>query len=351
MNSESTPQEMHAWAQALTTSVLNQVIAAATQDGYMSIWQALCSEERLAIKHNHIDKSKALWLLANACGMFFNPSDREPFYLCTVRDESMVILPEEFTEMDIKYLKSIAAEIDNAFLRARIYDVLWLKSRHPGEVDFALNAIDAYCSIPIDTETWRHGGRECWLRAFSLARMRNAKSRSRLEHMEKVIDTAFDASGRENGLIALWLAIALRTNKRKRCCVTKFSKKLESLAHEFSAAGDYKSARDFFYESAQWCRINKDDIKESEIRKHAAETWVEEAIGHTKSDPPNYMAALICYESAIQAYRKIKSSEKKTKSILNARLRQLELELNEVSTSSMNQMEEIPMPVPDISRI
>lgn len=116
------------------------------------------------------------------------------------------MLPEDFAgrPMSIYFLNT--EEVDDVWLKARLADLVWLLQK-PRSHKHALLAIDAYRSLPLDTETWLYGGLECWQRAISLTRMLRAGSGDRMNEMEAKIITAFKIAKKEDGFLALWYLI------------------------------------------------------------------------------------------------------------------------------------------------
>ena len=155
-------------------------LADGEREGYSSMWQAFSSAARKASEDDRPSHGKALWLLADACSMMLSPKSlNEPFKPFMEMEGRRSVIPDDLSESDIAFYAEIVDEIDDAWLKARVADLVWLQQR-PRNVQFALAAIDAYRLIPLDAETWIRGGRECWERAISLARMLKSGAGTRL---------------------------------------------------------------------------------------------------------------------------------------------------------------------------
>lgn len=156
-----------------------------THDGYSSMWQSLSSAAKQAIADGKASQGKILWLLSDACSMMLRPeSINNPFWPIWEMGDRRSALPEDFEKSDITLFSQIVEEIDNFRLKARLADLVWLL-QCPRDPKFALLAIDAYSTVPLDKETWLHDARECWERALRLARMLRAGAGDRPSRMEK----------------------------------------------------------------------------------------------------------------------------------------------------------------------
>jgi hypothetical protein len=273
--------------------------------GYSPMWQAFSRAARNASEDNRPSHGKALWLLANACSMMLSPQSlNEPFKPFTVIEGRRSVIPDDFSESDIAFYAEIVDTIDDAWLKARVADLVWLKQR-PRKVQFALAAIDAYRLIPLNAETWVRGGRECWERAISLACMLKAGARTRLTEMEAAVLEAFNTATKESGCLGLSLANLLDSNYLGRTHSLVIAQKLNTLAVDFEGDDDLHRSRKFFDAASRWFDRSGEKIKSAEMTVAVAEGWVKEAIARASSDQPSHMVAASFYEKAIQIYRSI----------------------------------------------
>ena len=218
MKNERYPLDLAISVQDFNTSDWKDSIAQATREGYSAMWQALSDAARDAIEQGRIEHGKVLWLLADACSMMLSPSSpNEPFKPFAVFHDRRSVVPDDISDSDILFFAEIVDGVDNDWLKARLSDLVWLKSK-PRNIEFALKAIDAYRSLPLDTDTWIHGGRDCWSRAISLARMLKGGAGDRLQQIETTIVAAFHASIRDDGFLGLWLADLLKSNRLGGAC-------------------------------------------------------------------------------------------------------------------------------------
>jgi hypothetical protein len=156
--------------------------------------------------------------------------------------------------------------------------------KKPKETQFALAAIEAYRSIPLDTKTWIRGGQECWERVVRLALLLRGGAGSRLNEIESSILSAIDGATHNDGYLAFWLANLLDSNGLGRDKRTHVAQILEGLAREFEDIGDLHRTRDYFAGAAKWFGRTGDELKAAEMTAAQAEAWVKEAIARASSE-------------------------------------------------------------------
>lgn len=337
-------------AQDFTECGWKNSLADEEREGYSSMWQAFSSAARKASEDNRPSHGKALWLLADACSMMLSPKSlNEPFRPFMVMEGRRSVIPDDLSESDIAFYAEIVDAINDAWLKARVADLVWLKQR-PRNVQFALAAIDAYRLIPLDTETWVRGGRECWERAISLARMLKAGAGTRLTELEAAIFDAFNTATKESGFLGLWLADLLDANGLGRTHSSVSAQKLNALAVEFEGDGDLHRSREFFDAASRWFDRSGDEAKSAEMTVAVAEGWVKEAIARTSMDSPSHMVASSFYENAIQTYRKVPKTERAVHRV-DERILELRTHLAQSGEMALGEMGVISTPGIDITQL
>ncbi|HWT62334.1 MAG TPA: DUF4209 domain-containing protein [Ochrobactrum sp.] len=350
MSTERYPEDLVISLADFLASDWQETLGEATREGYSAMWHALSAAARLAIEQGHNEQGKVLWLLADACSMMLSPSSKnEPFKPYAVFHDRRSAIPDDLLEADITFFAQILDAVDDNWLKARLADLVWLRGK-PRNTAFALKAIDAYRSLPLDQDTWLHGGSDCWARAIGLALMLKAGAGDRLEQMETSIIAAFNAATQDDGFFALWLADLLRSNRLGRGHRTDVAKKLEALAHEFDQEGNLHRAREYFSAAADWYRLIPDEVRAAEMIVAVAEGWVKEAIARSASESPSYMVAASFYENAIQTYRMIPRAERATHAV-DERIAQLRTHLNDSGEKSLGEMGVISTPGVDITQL
>ncbi|NBQ39916.1 MAG: DUF4209 domain-containing protein [Alphaproteobacteria bacterium] len=320
------------------------------REGYSAMWQALSSAARIASEDDRPSHGKALWLLADACSMMLSPKSlNEPFKPFMVMEGRRSVIPDDLSESDIAFYAEIVDAIDDAWLKARVADLVWLKQR-PRNVRIALAAIDAYLQIPLGTETWVRGGQECWERAISLARMLKIGAGTRLAKMETTILDAFNAATKQSGFLGLWLADLLDAHSLGRTHSLVIAQKLNVMAVEFEEGGDLHRSREFFDAASRWFDRSGDEAKSAEMTVAVAEGWVKEAIARASSDQPSHMVAASFYEKAIQIYRSIPRSQRAIHRG-DARIAELHRHMSDAGENSLDELTVVKTPGVDISEL
>ena len=320
---------------------------------YSAMYSAFSDAAKQSINQDRQAHGKVLSLLSDACSLMLSSDSTnepfKPFVDFRASGGGRSILPDDLSETDVAFFAEIVETVDDPWLKSRLADLVWLL-QSPRKVKFALAAIDSYRTIPLDIETWLHGGDRCWQRAIDLARLLRAGAGERLAEMEASIIKAFTSVTREDGFLGSWLADLLKSNALGGDHSTKITTKIESLAREFEGEGELRKAREYFQASAHWFKESGDDEKSTEMTVEVAETWVKEAVARLSSDQPSHMVAASFYENAIQTYRTIPWSERATHRV-DERIAELRECLNESGKKSLDEMDAIDIPGQDIGQI
>lgn len=350
MANERYPVDLAVSADDFANCGWKEVLDQTSREGYSTMWQAFSAAARKAMDEGRKEHGKILWLLADACSMMLSPeSSNEPFQPFAVLHDRRSVIPDDLSDSDIEFFAQIIDAVDDCWLKARLADLVWLKGK-PRNQAFALKAIDAYRNLPLDTNTWLRGSRECWRRALALARLLRGGAGDRLAEMEAAIFAVFAASTRDDVFLALWLADLLKSNGLGRDSRPFIAAKLEALAHEFKGAGDLHSAREYFSAAAEWYGSIPDRVKVAEMTAAVAEGWVDEAIARSSSDNPSHMVAASFYENAIQTYRTIPRTERAAHRV-DERIEELRAHLNDAGERSLGEMGVVRSPTVDITEI
>ncbi|GKT14978.1 DUF4209 domain-containing protein [Acidovorax sp. SUPP2522] len=350
MSEQRYPEDLAISAQDFTNSGWKEALDQSPRDGYPSMWQAFSAAARTAMDEGNAERGKVLWLLADACSMMLSPSSQnEPFKPFMVMGGQRSVIPDDLSDTDIGFFADVVDAIDDIWLKARLADLVWLK-KTPRDASFALKAIDAYRSMPLDAETWIHGGRDCWPRAINLVRMLKAGAGDRLAKMEASIIVAFNAATEADGFLRIWLADLLKSGGLGRTHRADLAKKLEALGREFDRQGDLHRAREYFSAAAEWYGVVPDVAKAAEMTASVAEGWVKEAIAQASSSSPSHMVAASFYENAIQTYRAIPKKERAAHRV-DERIAELRTHLNDSGQRSLGEMGVIRTPGVDITEL
>nr|WP_144290472.1 DUF4209 domain-containing protein [Chitinilyticum litopenaei] len=234
----------------------------------------------------------------------------------------------------------------NPILKARLADLVWIRA-DKRNVTAALAAMDSYRQIPLDKETWIRYGRECWERAIELAKWLKRTAKPALDEMEIKIFSAFQKSTMDDGFFAFWLGELMLVN---RLCTDKrevIAERLAFLGDEFRNCGDIHRARSFFKLATEYFERLNDIQAAACMRVSEAESWVSEAVGFTAMNFSS-IAAVGCYEKAIQVYRSVPRTERGVFRVED-RIKEIRTFLADAGNNALGEMVTIRTPVQDVS--
>ena len=306
------------------------------------IASALSDAAEQAISAGRIAEGKVLWLLTDAASMTLKPkSKNEPF--------APSILLENFSIADIGFFTEIVDQVDDARLRGRLADLVWLRSK-PRDPKYALMAIDAYRELNLDVETWSSDGRECWMRAIQLAKSLGKGSGNRLAEMRDAILEVFNSATTDDGRLAYELSDLLDEKRLPHEYSRLIGVQLETLAKGFEASSNFFCCRDYFTSASSWFKKAGEAAKSAEMTAALAESWVREAQARVSTEQSGHMVAVTFYENSIQAYRTIPRAERGPYNV-DERILELRGYLSEAGKKSLDEMISISIPGTDISEV
>lgn len=135
MNDQRYSADLIVTAQDFTECDWKSSLADEERESYSSMWQAFSSAARKASEDNRPSHGKALWLLVDACSMMLSPkSINEPFKPFMVMEGRRSVIPDDLSESDITFYAEIIDAIDDAWLKARVADLVWLRQRRVDEL-------------------------------------------------------------------------------------------------------------------------------------------------------------------------------------------------------------------------
>lgn len=276
-----------------------------SQDGYDAMKVAFSQAAQEAMKEGRHVHARILTLLADICSMMLSPgSVNEPFKPFIEMHGRRSPIPDDLSETDIAFLAEVVDAVDDAWLKARLADMVWVR-QVKRDVRFALMAIDAYRSLPLDVESLLNGSQECWERAIRLAQMLRDVGGNRVAEMETVILDAIASAGKDDRFLCLWLTEVLAKNGLGRKHTAVPAQKLADLGAVFEAENDLSKARKYFSAAADWFKRARDEDKWVAMTVAEAEVVAKEAASMTSSGNATQMAAAFLYEDAIKTYRTI----------------------------------------------
>jgi len=315
-------------------------INAPERDGYYGMSQALLKAAGQALDEGKTAEGKVLWLLSDACSMQLRPdSISEPFKPSVLMHYGRSALPQDFQSADIELFDQMSAEIADPWLKARLADLTWvLKKKYAS----AICAIDAYRQIPLDSETWLRGARECWERCMCLTRLLRGGAGTRMDEIETAFLGRIRSSDRSGAILALGLSQLLMAYGLARAYCMEIGEKLEAFARLLAGENKHYHAHPYFEAAIAWYTRNADRAKARQLTICIAEGFANEASAHNSR-----AVAAGLFEKAIQIYRTIPRAERAADGI-EERISALHRDLSKAGEESLKEMKRISSEV-DIS--
>tara|TARA_R110000744_G_scaffold380514_1_gene501618 strand:- start:19735 stop:21594 length:1860 start_codon:yes stop_codon:yes gene_type:complete len=328
------PADLVVTVEDFQASGWKEAIAEIEHPGYSSMSPALCDAAKAAMERDEQKIGKVLWLLADACSPMLKPeSSNEPFFpMMTLADGRRSVLPDDFSEDDLVFLASIIDEIDDSWLQARVADILWtcVSPRVPA---YALAAIDAYRSIPIELDAWVGDGRECWTRAAKLTGLLKKGAGDRITEIADALLEACLKATKDDGYLALWIAdllVEYRLLLKKQ--LVSLAEHLVTLSADFEKTKDHSRRRDYLNLATKLCEGVDDTEKATDLLVLRAESWVVDA-----EASPSGLVAAGHYENAIQTYRQVPRKHRDSRKV-DEKIAELRPKLNDAGERALGEM-------------
>lgn len=263
--------------------------------------------------------ARALELLAGICSMRLVPEEPTVIYRPMVEwsDGGTSMAPGHVPADAVQALAQLAGAVDNAALRARFADLVWLLERSRGR-QFALMAIQACRALPLLAETWHGGTQACWHRALQLAKQIRAEDEvAAIE--AALLDAFFGAAGDADGYQALHFLHPLRAERRSGGRAQAVAEQLEAIGRQRIGLQHAFVAQAHFEAAAEWYEWARDRDRQALTLSLAADAialqagqadgaivqhhWLGKAIEAYRRVPGRFRAQL-GVEAAINALRR-----------------------------------------------
>ena len=314
-----------------------QVITQAKSKDCLEYNSLFLSKAREAEQEGETKKHLVYRLLGDITSLFMRSDNyKEPFGPMMVMHDKRSAILDDFSEGELAALKGLVSEIEDAELRARVTDVIWIRKR---DHVMAEAAIDSYLESAMALED-----PDQWPRSFDRIEraFRLASSLGKTTgHMDKVIQHIEKVIDKYQGIDRLYLTEKLMTLlcERKLGDPVKYGKLAEKVAQDAEAAHDWPRAQTYWQRKAEWDRIGKYEEKRKESLIRAAETYVRMAEASVKGERPGYMVASSHLTHAIEAYRRITGMKERVDDLHKLLLEYEQKSLQEFGTISSPPMD------------
>ena len=289
---------------------------------------------------------RALHLVGEACSFLLSPNKpNEPFEPVAIMNGRRSAIPDDFTDAEIMALSGAIEHVNNPVLKARLADVVWTCQKSLG-VTYALTAIDNYTKVPLESDDWFLDGDKGWQRAIVLARMIGQAAGDRVDRIEAEMVQALQSATSEDMFFARSLADTLRSSGLGKTYSAVVAAKLESLAQEFNALGNFHLSSTFYNAAADWFGWSGDVDESIHMTVAEAEAFVGDANAWVSSEGPNYGVAATFLEQTVQVYRTIPRAHRPRHQV-DQRIQEIRLRINDYGPRSLEELDMINGPEVD----
>lgn len=259
---------------------------------FNAFWKAVEAQESRNIREQAVFE-----ILAAVTSAAIKPESTEEFFADIFNN---------LTDEQLDFLTTIAPEISDPELQARVADILWVRRRNYRMAQLAIPAYLQSATTLESPDHWTHCVDRIE-RALRLARKIKYQDEVVIAHIEAVL-------ARYNGEDPRWLSAKLMEllQEYRLGEPAKYGVIAEKAAKLAESAQDWHRARTLWSIKAVWHRMEKDYSKELSASMSAAETYVKEAESALKRTPPSYLLASSFMERAVQAFRSIRGTKEET---------------------------------------
>lgn len=301
----STPPELPLTVNDLTSCGYQQAVARDPEPWYLGMSTELDLEIATAQGEGHDTRARALILLARICSLQLEPDNkRAPFLPASkAADGRRGFMPEDLTSEEIAALSEFAEGVENTLLKARIADLVWLRERRRG-IAFAHLAIDTYCELPLNDDSWLLSGRDGWRRALQLAR--GIGDTGRVALIEAGLLQAFRDAVALPGHMSLSYLGPMWAEDAGRAHAEEIGERLAAQAEARQREGHHADALEYAEAAARWfTRAPAGDPREAAMLALAGQIMaaIGDAAGAAITRKYWYAKAIERYRAVPGAYR------------------------------------------------
>lgn len=232
-------------------------------------------------------------------------SATEPYGPLTILGGSRRAVPDDFSEKQLSVLEEIVFTVNDAEMRARVADVVWLRLRNFKAAILAVDSFLETASSLEHPENWT-GAYKRIERALRLAA---TLGRGGKEPFGKVIDHIEHVLAKYNGEDPLFLSHRLMELLLEfdQGDAAKYVAIAERAAVRAESKGEWYRARAYWDTLAKWHAKGEQLEDMTAARIKSAETYVSDAASATSA-----MAAAVHMQHAVEAYRRIGGQQQRS---------------------------------------
>jgi hypothetical protein len=248
-------------------------------------------------------------------------------------------LLKDLPYLDLNTIREFVPFVDDAELRARLSDIVWIKLRDPKCAEIAIESYLESAAILEDPKHWQYGFFRIE-RAFRLS-VTIGKSKGKfdqvVDHIERILDKYH---GEENTIFYEKLMLLLCEHK---CGDTiKYASLSEKLALKAEEENDWQRAQIYWRRKSEWHRIGKNEGERKLALVKEAETYVKLANMSIAGEQGRFLVATTHLIKGIETYKRIGGYKN--------RIDELHVLLNEYQKKSLNEFGVIRTPGIDLTK-
>ncbi|MBO4857826.1 MAG: DUF4209 domain-containing protein [Treponema sp.] len=252
--------------------------------------------------------SYILWLLADISEIAYSKEGKQVFSpKWNLYGNARSMIPEDLSEKNIDFLKSIYDFIVNKMLRAKIADILWEKKIKPKNIAYANYVIEVYLELPFSDHKTFYSNQIYLKRALSLANgMKKREIISDFENkiFKTFVEYEYDGFAYLFQLTDFMIETLLCNSKAK-----EISDKLNDFGEKCENDNSFNLAGSYFARAAIWA--NKfDENRALEYQAKNAKASIHHAEFVSKDDKAG-ISETAYYEEALKILRSIKRENRR----------------------------------------
>jgi len=248
------------------------------------------------------DQAVALRLLGSVASLRLNPeSASEPLLPMMVMGGRRSAVLDDFDSSQMDLLAGVMPSIEDAELRARVADVVWVKRRDFEAAELAVLSYLASAQNLENPEEWSPCAYRIE-RAFRIA-VSLGNNREPLDRVVTHIESVLERRGPTDRLFlsARMMDLLLECGRGDS---KRYADLCETLARKAVDDLRWYVAREYWEKKARWHRTAKEYDAERGARTEIARVHSDEAEAALAKSPPSYMTAAIHQRDAVEALRR-----------------------------------------------
>jgi len=216
------------------------------------------------------------------------------------------------SDEDLTFFKEVTPEISDPELKARVADIIWIRQRQ-GNYQMAQVAVQSYLESAQQLEYPKQWNR-CYCRIKRALNLAASLGKTNLTNVIKHIEVVLDKyNGEEPSLLSAKLMQLLL--EQKQGDPSKYAELAEKAATNAEKTQDWDIARIYWEIKAKWHRQEKKKDDERKALMFAAETYVKESEDFLNCSQVSYINVCDSLKRAIEALRKVPSTEERRKEL------------------------------------